>query len=212
MTLRTARQSLLALFVMTAGAAQPALAQLEDVSVRLHGGVIVPTGTYGDYFRFGPSVGVDAAYPMNERMDLKLDLDMDWVQTTSTYPTPDTNLWRYRLGLDALLMGDRGSRTMVQGYAGAGFTTTRSKEFWLRSQEVYEYEGLTLNETALTATGGLRFGLRTPDGLTWWLSGKLNWSPVDNQHKKYLQELARDELGSLGSALGFAITLGVTLW
>jgi hypothetical protein len=55
-------------------------------------------------------------------------------------------------------------------------------------------------------------GVRTPDGLTWWLTGKLNWSPVNDVHKAYLKELARDELGPLGSALGLAVTLGVTLW
>jgi len=212
MTLRMVRQCLVAVSVMTVGAAQPALSQVEDIGVRLHGGLIVPTAAYGDYFRFGPSLGVDLAYPLNERVDLKLDLDMDWVQTTATYPTPDTNLWRYRLGMDALLMGDRSSRTMVQGYAGAGFTTARSKQFWLASQETYEHQGLTLNETALTATGGVRLGLRTSDGLTWWLTGKMNWSPVNDEHQQYLRELSRNDLDLLGSALGFAVTLGVTLW
>lgn len=199
--------------ILMALLAQPAHAQLGDVGVRLHGGVVVPVAGYGDYFRFGPSVGVDAAYPLSERLDLKLDLDMDWVQTTAVYPTPDTNLWRYRLGLDADLVEDRGdNRFLLQGHAGAGLTTARSKQFWLESQETYEFEGLTLNETALTATGGLRLGMRTPDGITWWLTGKLNWSPVDDLHAQYLQELSRDQLDPLGSALSTAITLGVTLW
>jgi hypothetical protein len=212
MTLRVVMRRLAAVLVVAAGTAQPGLAQLQDVNARLHGGLIMPAAAYGDYFRFGPSVGVDLAYPLNERLDLKLDLDWDWVQTTATYPTPDTNLWRYRLGLDAFLVGERQSNALVQGYAGVGFTTSRSKEFWLRSQETYEYKGLTLNETALTATGGLRFGLRTPDGLTWWLTGKLNWSPVEDLHKDYLEELARNELERLGSALGLSVTLGVGLW
>jgi len=68
-----------------------------------------------------------------------------------------------------------------------------------------------LNETALSAVGGVRAGLRTPDGLTWWLTGKMNWTPVADVHQEALRELARNELGLLGSALSFSITLGVSL-
>jgi hypothetical protein len=216
MNLRFVRRSGLVLGFLAALGAQPVEAQvgrmLEDVAVRMHGGVVVPFGAYADYFNFGPSVGLDFGLPVNDRMDLKLDLDWDYVNTSDIYPSPNTNLLRYRVGVEADILGDRGSDTfLLSGLGGVGLTTSRSTKFWLASRRPYTYDGETLNETALSAVGGVRAGLRTPDGLTWWLTGKMNWTPVADVHQEALRELARNELGLLGSALSFSITLGVSL-
>lgn len=207
------RRSWVVLFFLAVGAAEPAHAQLADLKGRLHGGIVQPLAKTGDYFKFGPSVGLDVAYPVGERLDVVLDLDMDWLNMTDIYPTPTTNLWRYRLGLEGDLLGDSGdARYLLKALAGAGATTVKSHQFWLASRRPYQFKGETINQTAMTATGGLRLGLRTPDEITWWLTGKLNWSPIQDTNQDALQELARNQLDPLGSALSASITLGVTLW
>lgn len=216
MNLRMVGRSLLALGVLALAIAPSADAQvggvLEDVGVRMHGGLILPTAGYGDHFNFGPSVGLDLAYPLNDRLNLGLDLDWEYVNTSDIYRTPNTNLIRYRLGLEGDVLGDEGSdMALLRGLAGVGLTTVRSSAFWIESRRPYTFEGESLNETALTATGGVRAGLRTPDGITWWLTGKLNWAPIDDLHQEALRELARNELDPLSSALSFSLTLGVTL-
>lgn len=207
------RWSWVALFCLALVAAQPGYAQEVGIKARLHGGIVQPLASTGDYFKFGPSVGIDFAYPLSERLDVDLDLDWDYLNVTDIFPTPTTNLWRYRLGLEADLLGDSGDATfLLKALAAGGATTVRSHQFWLASRRPYTFEGETINQTAMTATAGLRLGLRTPDDLTWWLTGKLNWSPIQDTNQDALQELARNQLDPLGSALSMSITLGVTLW
>lgn len=198
--------------LLGASFAMPAQAQISDLGVRLHGGVTMPVSSAGDYFRAGPSVGVDVGYPLNEQLSLKLDLDFDYMTTADIYATPATQLWRYGVGLEGNLLGDQESDLLtVQAMVGAGLSTFRSKAFWLESRQPYTFEGENINQTSLAGTGGLRFGLRTSQGLVWWLTGKLNWSPVNDTNGDALRELAREELDPLGSALSVAITLGLTL-
>src|SRR4051812_1828476 len=83
-------------FLMIAATAQSAHAQLGSVKLRLHGGVVQPVATGSQYFSFGPSIAVDAAYPLSDKLDLQLDLGWDYLNTDRYKPTPVTNLWRYR--------------------------------------------------------------------------------------------------------------------
>jgi len=188
-------------------------AQAQDVTVRLHGGIVQPLASTGDYFELGPSIAVDVGLPLTEALDLVLDLDYDWLQTTDLYPTPTTSLWRYRVGVEAGLMGNEGDGGfLLKGLVGAGATTAKSHEFWLASRRPYTFKGETINQTSLTATGGFRVGLETSDGITWWLTSKVNWTPVKDINQDALQELASNQLDPLGSQLSASITLGVTLW
>ena len=191
--------------------ATPANAQLQ---ARLHGGVIQPVASTGDYFKFGPSVSVDLAYPLGERADVLLDLGWDYLNTQDIYPTPTTNLWRYGVALEGDLLGDTGDDALIlHALGGVGATTVRSHEFWLESRRPYTYEGETINQTSLTANAGVRLGMRTASqGLTWWLTGKVNWLPVKDINQDALAELARDQLDPMGSALSASVTLGVTIF
>jgi hypothetical protein len=193
--------------------AQPAQAQLSEVKARLHGGILQPIAKAGDFFEFGPSVALDMAYPLSERLDLGLDLGWDYLNAPDIYASPTTNLWRYEVGLEADLLGDTGdSRYILRALAEAGGTTVRSHEFWLASRRPYTFKGETINQTSATATGGLRLGLRTPDGLTWWLTGKMNWLPIKETNSDALVELSRNQLDAISSAMSASITIGVTLW
>ena len=191
--------------------AQPASAQLK---ARLHGGITQPVASTGDYFKFGPSVGVDLALPLGERVDVLLDLGWDYLNTQDIYPTPTTNLWRYGVAVEGDLLGDTGDQAVIlKLLGGAGATTMRSHEFWLASRCPCVYEGETINQTSLNVNGGARLGLRTAsDGITWWLTGKVNWLPMKDINQDALVELARNQLDPMGSALSAAITLGVTIF
>lgn len=188
-------------------------AQLGDLQLRLHGGVAQPLASTGEYFEFGPSVAVDVAYPLVDRVDVNLDLVMDWFNAADVYATPTTNLWRYRAGLEGNVLGDmEGGGVLLKALASVGATTIRSHKFWLASRRPYTYEGETINQTSPTLTGGLRLGLRTPDDITWWLTGKLDWSPIQDTNQDALRELSRNQLDPLGSALSLSITIGVTVF
>ena len=201
-----------ALLLLAIGAAQPVAAQIGDLEWRLHGGIVQPIASSADYFKLGPSLSFDLLYPLSDGLGVNLDLGWDYLNATDVYATPTTNLWRYRIGVEAGLMGDRTGGFLFNALGAVGATTVRSHEFWIESRRPYTFEGETINETALTASGGLRLGFQTSDGITWWVTGKLNWSPIDELNQEALQELARHELDPLGSALNAAITLGVTLW
>jgi hypothetical protein len=209
MSLRSVTRVLL---LLTIGAAQPVAAQIGDLEWRLHGGIVQPIGSSADYFKLGPSLSIDVLYPLSDRLGVNLDLGWDYLNTTDVYPTPTTNLWRYRIGLEAGLMGDPGGGILLKALGAVGATTVKSHEFWIESRRPYTVEGETINETALTASGGLRLGFQTSDGIAWWITGKLNWSPIDEFNQDALHELARFELDPLGSALNAALTIGVTLW
>jgi hypothetical protein len=196
--------------------AQPAQAQLGQLEWRLHGGIIQPLATGSEYFTFGPSVAVDAAYPLSESLDLVVDLGWDYINTDDTHPTPVTNLWRYRLELEANLMGERDSGLSVSAFGGAGATTFYSHKFYLVSRQPYTFDGERLRGTSLTGTGGLRLGLGTPDGIKWWLTGKLNWTPLNDLNKEALHELSTNRvepqgLEPISSIMAVSITLGVSL-
>ena len=198
---------------LTIGIPQVVHAQIGDLQLRLHGGVAQPMASTGDYFEFGPSLAVDVAYPLLDRLDVDLELVMDWFNAADVYATPTTNLWRYRAGLEGHVLGDvDGSGVVVKALAAAGATTIRSHKFWLASRQPYTYEGETINQTSVTMTGGLRLGLQTPDDINWWLTGKLDWSPIQDTNQDALRELARNQLDRLGSALSLSITLGVTVF
>jgi hypothetical protein len=187
-------------------------AQIGDVGLRLHGGVAAPVASTGEYFEFGPSIGVDFAYPLNQRLDLSLDLVMDWFNAADVHATPTTNLWRYRAGIEGTVLGSADGGFFLRALAGAGGTTVRSHKFWLASRQPYTFEGENINQTSVTATGGLRLGWQTPDDLTWWLTSKLDWSPIRDTNQDALRELSRNQLDRLGSALSLSITLGVTVF
>jgi hypothetical protein len=190
--------------------ASPAQAQGVDLNWRLHGGVAVPTSTFGEYFDVGPTVGLDVGMPLRDRLDLIADLDFDFINMNEIYPIPTMRMWRYRAGLEADLLGDDGNDMfLIHALAGAGATTFQSAEFWVESRPTID--GEKISKTSLTGTGGLRLGLRTGSGLVWWLTGKLNWAPMDDGDTATLREASRNALDQLGSATVLAISLGFNL-
>lgn len=210
MNLRTTYQGGVALLFWLLAAAPPAHAQIGDLKFGLDGGVVLPISAAGKYFELGPTVGLDVAYPVHDRLDLKLDVDLDVLNRNQYYPVPDIRFWRYRVGVEAGLYGDReDGPVIVRGYVGVGGTTFKSTEFWVEARPTINGERIA--ETTLTGTGGLRLGVRTGSGLVWWLGGMLNWAPLSEGDKKVLGELTRNQLGPISSLTSATVTLGFNL-
>ena len=94
------RRSWIAALVVALLGPAPAQAQiggvdLGDLDARFGSGIALPVGTHGDFYGFGPSFGLDVAYPVNDRLDVLLDLDLDLLRNNATY-LPDGKAWRYR--------------------------------------------------------------------------------------------------------------------
>ena len=146
------------------------------------------------------------------------DLDMHYRVDDFTDPwrTPQTIL---------MLHGNAESGVSLSAFGGGGITLVRSHKFYLVSQQAkhiaeegvpYNYEGEHLGGNAPTATGGLRIGLHSPDGIAWWLTGKLNWTKLNQFNQDALHELSTNRfepkgLDPISSVLGFALQLGVSL-
>lgn len=203
------RRGLLGLSLAAVGSVAPVGAQ--ELELRLHGGIVQPVASTAEYFKFGPSVSLEALYPLSDALGVTVDLGWDYLNTQDTYPTPTTNLWRYRVGIEAGLVGDEDG-FQVKAVAGAGGTTVKSHNFWLASRQPYTFEGETINENVLTANGGVRLGLVDPEDINWWLTAKLHWSPIADENADALEELSYFQLDPLGSSMLATITLGVSLF
>jgi hypothetical protein len=203
------RLVLIATLLLTA-TATAARGQTPQMTWGLHGGTVLPVFSFGDYFELGANAGLDVGYALQDRIDLKADLDFDLINRHKFFPTPIMRLWRYRLGLEADVLPDAGdSRVLLKAGLGVGATTVRSGEFWVESRPTID--GERIRQTSLTGTGGLRLGFRTGSGLVWWLGGKLNWSPIADDDADTLREAARRTLDAPSAATSVAITLGFNL-
>lgn len=203
------RSSVVLLFLAVASVTSAQAQERErDFSVRFQSGVTMPVGDFDRFFRFGPSFGVDVVYPLRDRLDALLDLDLDIVNKHAVYPTPRSRLWRYRLGLEGDLLGERSGSLALKAYGGAGLTTFRSERFFV---EARPDEPADFDRTYLTGTGGLRLGFGAGAGLRGWLSGEYNWTLADEDDTRILSEAARNEVPAFGSASSVGVTLGFSL-
>ena len=80
----------------------------------------------------------------------------------------------------------------------------------------FTFDGERLRGTSPTGTLGLRLGAHSPDGIMWWLSGKLNYTKLNQFNRDALHELSTNQfepkgLDPISSVVNFAITLGVGL-
>jgi hypothetical protein len=223
--MRRLSQLSLLLVCSALAAARPAHAQLSELTVRLHSGLAMPFGAFGGFYDPGVSVAFDAAVPLRERLDLVVDLGLDYINSeTGTY-VPDTHLWRMQVEVEGDLVGDRDAIFRMRPFAGIGAVYFHTKDFQIEGSTPADrsdwsnfdrrmYPGYLekIEKTFFTGTGGLRLGLDAGDSVTWWLSGKLTWSPVGDAEVETLRRVPLgSELTPFGSATNVDLTLGLTI-
>jgi hypothetical protein len=204
----TKRRSIL-LFVLGLGTVPAAQAQ---VSWGLHAGVARPAGTFDDYFDFGPTVGVEAAFPLRDRVDLVAGADFDHYNGHAYFGTPNVNLWRFQVGVLADLVGSRSDGVALQVQASAGGANLRSqREFYLESSTFgVDLAPRTFDKKSLTGNAGvrLRFGGSRLNGFV-GLSGY--WANLGEDATEVLRQTEPGELDPLGAAMGYSVSAGFTI-
>ena len=183
--------------------AHPAQAQMSNLDFSVHVGAAMPIGKVGDYFNAGPAFRVDVGRAFKNDMSLILDLGADHLSAQDATYVPRTNLWRYQIEVAKQLRGADSFSLMP--YVGGGATVYRSAEY---------QNGLSpdhFDHTYPTGTVGTRLGLKASEGLTWYLSGELNWSPIAKADAQQLSDASRMNLPTFGSTTTGVVTLGFNL-
>jgi hypothetical protein len=210
MTFRLMWRSSIALFILGMGAVSGAQAQ---VSWGFHAGVARPAGTFADYFEFGPTVGVEVAYPLRDQVDLLVGADFDHYSGQSYFGLPNVNLWRFQVGVLADLVGTPSEGWGVQAHVNAGGSNLRSqREFYLESSTFgVDLAPRTFAKTSLTGSGGLRLRFGGGSRLSGFVGVSGYWASLGEDATEVLRQTEPEELEPLSSALGYSISAGFTV-
>lgn len=203
---RILRYSTAAVLLTTLGFARVAQAQLTDrlKDVRLDGqlGFAFPAGQLNAYENGGPSVGVDLAYPMTDRVDVALDGEVDLMSGSSEHRAPDMRLYRYEAGVEADVLRPSSRNWKLESVAGLGATTFRSNEF------IVDAQAERFTHTYFTGTAGVELAFGTNSALSGYISGMASWSPVKKSDTEILRALDPGVLGTFSSAISLPVSLG----
>jgi hypothetical protein len=190
------------------GAAPTAQAQ---VSWGFRAGVARPAGTFGEYFDFGPTVGVEAAYPLQGQVDLIAGVDFDHYNGRSYFGLPNVNLWRFQVGVQAGLVGS--DAVGLEAHASAGGANLRSqREFYLESSTFgVDLAPRTFDKKSLTGSGGLRLRFGGDSRLSGFVDVSGFWANLGEDATEVLRLTEPEELDPLSAAMGYAISAGFTV-
>ena len=203
-------RSSIALFVLVLGAVPAAQAQ---VGWSFRAGVVRPAGTFDDYFDFGPTVGVEAALPLRDRVDLVAGADFDHYNGHPYFGTPNVNLWRVQAGVLAALVGNPSEGFALEGHATAGGANLRSqREFYLESSTFgVDLSAYTFAKTSLTGSGGLRLRFGGESRLSGFVGVAGYWANLGEDATDILRQTEPAELDALGAAMGYSVSAGFTV-
>ena len=104
----------------------------ERFSIEGRGGIAVPASDLANLQDVGPSFGVGLMYPLNPRVSLRLDGDVDilsGVDADGSGPeAPDLNIYHYTAGLEVTPGGDRPARAQRgRGFRAAALVPDRGQ-------------------------------------------------------------------------------------
>jgi len=201
------RRSWIVFLLMAIGPVPSAQAQLSDLDVSIYGGMIVPIGTFAEYFEAGPSFGLTIARPVSERAGLFLDVGWDRLGRTQHAYVPYTNVFHYQVGAEVDAVAS--DMLSLRPYVRVGVSSFRSDDFQVVGR-VPNWESLPWNfsHTYLSGTGGLRLVIEPGDGLTWFLNGEFGWSPIGEADAEVLQRVSNEGFKLLSAATTAALTAG----
>jgi hypothetical protein len=142
----------------------------QGISVEARGGIAIPTSDLSDLADEGPSFGVGVSFPLNSRLSVRVDGDVDILSgkdASGTDPEgPDMNLYHYGAGLEYALVQPGDSRWGLDVNIGAGATTFDVDEFDVMGTPV------DFSETYFTANGGLTLGYQVSRSVSVFIGGQ----------------------------------------
>jgi hypothetical protein len=211
MNLRLMGWSTAAMLALALSAAPPAQAQLTWM---FDAGLVVPTGTFDEYFEHGATASAEVAYPMQDRLDLTFGVDWDHYNSHAYYGTPNLNQWRFQVGVLADLLGRREDGFTVEGRLRAGASSMASQEdFWREEGTLgvnLERDRVSFAKKGMAGSAGLRFRFGGDSRLNGFVGVSGNWAQLGTDATQVLRDAEPDVLKELGSATSYTISAGFT--
>ena len=178
-------------------------------------GGVIPVGTFDDYFEHGVTVGAEAAYPLQEGLDLTFGADWDHYNSHAYYGTPNLNQYRFRIGILADLLGRRDESFTVEGRLSAGASSLASQEdFWLESSTlgvVRDRDLVSFSKKGATVGGGLRLRFGGGGRLNGFLGISGNYSQLGEDATQVLRDAEPLALDALSAAVSYSLTAGFSM-
>lgn len=142
----------------------------QGVSIEARGGIAIPTSDLSDLADEGPSFGVGISFPLNNRLSVRIDGDVDLLSgkdASGTGPEgPDINLYHYGAGLEYALVQPGASRWGIDINVGAGATTFDADDFDVMGTMV------DFSETYFTVNSGLTLGYQVSPSINVFIGGQ----------------------------------------
>jgi hypothetical protein len=177
-------------------------------------GLVVPVGTFDDYFEHGAMASAEVAYPLRDRLDLTLGVDWDHYNSHAYYGTPNLNQWRFQAGVLADLLGQSVTGMTLEARLRAGASSIRSQEdFWLEAGTLgvdLERDRVSFSKAGVTGSAGLRLRFGGDSRLNGFVGLTGNWAQLGGDATQVLRETEPDALQELGSATSYTISAGFT--
>jgi hypothetical protein len=200
------------LLMLGLGAASPAQAQF---TWTFGAGAVIPAGTFDDYFEHGATVGAEAAYPLQDAVDITFGADWDHYNMHSYYGTPNLNQFRFQVGILADLLGRRNEDFTVEGRVSVGASSIGSEaNFWLETSTlgvVRSRDEVSFSKKGLTGGAGLRLRFGGGSRLNGFLGVSGNVTPLGTSSTQVLRDTEPTKLGALSSAVSYSITAGFSM-
>jgi hypothetical protein len=200
-----------AVVLVLALSAAPA-AQAQGLTWMFDAGLVVPTGTFDDYFEAGATASAEVAYPLQDRVDLTFGVDWDHYNSHAYYGTPNLNQWRFQVGVLADLLGRRQDGFTIEGRARAGASSLASQEdFWREEGTLgvdLERDRVSFSKKGLAGSAGLRLRFGGDSRLNGFIGVDGNWAQLGTDATQVLRDAEPAVLGELSSAVSYAISVG----
>ena len=175
-------------------------------------GLVVPVGTFDDYFEHGAAASAEVAYPLQNGLDLTFGVGWDHYNSHAYYGTPNLNQWRFQVGVLADLLGRRSDGFTVEGRLRAGASNMASQEHFWREEGTLgvdiERDRVEFSKTGLAGSAGLRFRFGGDSRLNGFVGLDGNWAQLGTDATQVLRDAEPDALDELSSAMSYTISAG----
>jgi hypothetical protein len=192
----------------------PSAARAQGLTWMFDAGLVVPTGTFDDYFEHGATVSAEVAYPLQDRLDFTVGLDWDHYNSHAYFGTPNLNQWRLQFGVLAALVGDRDGPFAIEGRARAGGSSMASQEdFWREEGTlgvVIERDRVSFSKKGMAGSLGLRVRFGGSSRLNGVVGISGNWAQLGAESTQVLRDAEPAALDELSAATSYSISAGFT--